>query len=228
MSKELVISANRHETRVAIARRRSGSRSLPPARERILAGGQHSQRQGDPRAAGHAVGVRRHRPGPRRVPVRLRFLRGQRGIRQDRNQRGGESPEAGPRAGQPASAAASDVEAAEPEAPAERIRSGRAGRARRRNRRRYRAAMPLPATQSRGSRPARAALARGGAGRVEGRGLPESKYYSAGGRRPAAAENRRPNQSERPPSADAPAPRRPAQISSCCPANRSQRHNRLA
>ena len=42
MSKELVISSNRHETRVAILEDDQVVESLPSAGKRVLAGGKHS------------------------------------------------------------------------------------------------------------------------------------------------------------------------------------------
>ena len=57
MSKELVISANRHETRVAVMEDDQVV-EVYYQRENEYSGGVHSQRQSDPRASRHAVRLR--------------------------------------------------------------------------------------------------------------------------------------------------------------------------
>ena len=71
MSKELVISANRHETKAGDSRGRPARRGFFPARQRVFARRQHSQRTCDARFAGHAVGFRRLGSGTRHVSVCL-------------------------------------------------------------------------------------------------------------------------------------------------------------
>ena len=78
MSKELVISSNRHETRVAILEDDQVFEVYHQREnEYSLAGSIHKGRvtRG---LAGHAIGVCRYRPGPRRVPLCFRLLRRQR------------------------------------------------------------------------------------------------------------------------------------------------------
>ncbi len=221
MSKELVISANRHETRVAMLEDDQVVESTP-AGKRIFAGRQHSQRPRDARAAGHAVGIRGYRPGARRVPLCLGFLRGQRGIRQDRDQRRGEGPEAGQGRRCPAGARL-------PLPPEPRC-CRRPSRCRSARRAASRGCPPPGGAAPPGSRTVARRNddrdrddRRGGAARAaggpEGRGLPESKFYSPGR---TARPRARPGNRSRPEAEPMPSPRQPKtpKISWCCPANR--------
>ena len=75
MSKELVISANRHETRVAVI---EDDQVVEVYHQReneySLAGSIHKGRVTRV-LPGHAVGLCRYRPGPRRIPLCVGLLR---------------------------------------------------------------------------------------------------------------------------------------------------------
>ncbi len=93
MSKELVISANRHETKVAILEDdQLVEVFFQRANEYSLAGSIHK----GPcytRASGHAVGFRRPRSGARHLPLRIGFLRGERGFRSRSREPGRRPPQ---------------------------------------------------------------------------------------------------------------------------------------
>ena len=117
MTKELVISSSRHETRVAIL---EDDQVVEVYHQReneySLAGSIHKGRV--TRASRHAVGFCRHRTGARRISVCLRLLRRHRGVRQNRHQRGRYGPEAGTdsAAGSGSRAACAERNGARPEA----------------------------------------------------------------------------------------------------------------
>ena len=93
MNKEMIISSNGHQTMVAILEDDQVGRGLRRARAPARRRRQHLQGPRVEGAARHAVGVRRHRPRARRLPLRLRRRRHDRRVRahgrRRRGRRGG-------------------------------------------------------------------------------------------------------------------------------------------